>query len=63
MSKSLGKIIDPQVVIKGGKNQKEALGYGAIVLGLWVPDPTNMELYYPLYFLSISVLVIYKAKH
>ena len=36
MSKSLGNIIDPQVVIKDGKNQKEALGYGVDVLRLWV---------------------------
>ena len=36
MSKSLGKVIDPQVVTEGGKNQKEAPRYGANVLRLWV---------------------------
>ena len=36
MSKSLGNVIDLQVVIEGGKNQKEALRYGANVLRLWV---------------------------
>ena len=36
MSKSLGNMIDLQVVIEGGKNQKEALRYGADVLRLWV---------------------------
>ena len=36
MSKSLGKVIDLQVVIEGGKNQKEAPGYGVDVLRLWV---------------------------
>ena len=36
MSKSLGNVIDPQVIIEGGKNQKEALGYGVDVLRLWV---------------------------
>ncbi|GLJ53792.1 hypothetical protein SUGI_1148040 [Cryptomeria japonica] len=36
MSKSLGNVIDPQIVIEGGKNQKEAPGYGADVLRLWV---------------------------
>ena len=32
MSKSLGNMIDPKVVIEGGKNQKEAPRYGADVL-------------------------------
>ena len=36
MSKSLGKVIDLQVVIECGKNQKEALGYGANVLRIWI---------------------------
>ena len=36
MSKSLGKVIDLQVVIEGGKNQKEAPRYGANVFRLWV---------------------------
>ena len=36
MSKSLGNVIDPQVVIEGGKNQKEAPGYGGDALRLWV---------------------------
>ena len=36
ISKSLGNIIDPEVVIEGGKNQKEVPSYGADVLRLWV---------------------------
>ncbi|XVE67578.1 hypothetical protein DITRI_Ditri08aG0171600 [Diplodiscus trichospermus] len=36
MSKSLGNVVDPRTVIEGGKNQKEAPGYGADVLRLWV---------------------------
>ena len=36
MSKSLGKVIDLQVVIEGGKNKKEAPKYGADVLRHWV---------------------------
>jgi len=36
MSKSLGNVIDPAVVIEGGKNQKEEPAYGADVLRLWV---------------------------
>jgi isoleucyl-tRNA synthetase len=36
MSKSLGNVIDPSVVIVGGKNQKEEPPYGADVLRLWV---------------------------
>ena len=36
MSKSLGKVIDLQVVIEGGKNQKEVPRYGADVLRHWV---------------------------
>ncbi|MBP5975475.1 isoleucine--tRNA ligase [Brasilonema sp. CT11] len=35
-SKSLGNVIDPRVVIEGGKNQKEEPGYGVDVLRLWV---------------------------
>ncbi len=35
MSKSLGNIIDPEVIINGGKNQKEEPPYGADVLRLW----------------------------
>ena len=34
MSKSLGKVIDLQVVIEGGKNQKEAPRYEADVVRL-----------------------------
>lgn len=36
MSKSLGNVVDPRLVIEGGKNQKESPGYGADVLRLWV---------------------------
>ena len=36
MIKSLGNVIDPQVVIEGGKNKKEAPRYGADVPRLWV---------------------------
>lgn len=35
MSKSLGNIIDPMVVVNGGKNQKQEPPYGADVLRLW----------------------------
>lgn len=36
MSKSLGNVVDPYVVINGGKNQKQEPPYGADVLRLWV---------------------------
>ncbi len=36
MSKSKGNGVDPQVVIEGGKNQKQEPPYGADVLRLWV---------------------------
>ncbi|KAG6502743.1 hypothetical protein ZIOFF_035030 [Zingiber officinale] len=36
MSKSLGNVVDPDVVISGGKNTKDQPGYGADVLRLWV---------------------------
>ncbi|MBW4578170.1 MAG: isoleucine--tRNA ligase [Tildeniella nuda ZEHNDER 1965/U140] len=36
MSKSLGNVVDPMIVINGGKNQKEEPPYGADVLRLWV---------------------------
>ena len=36
MSKSLGNVVDPAVVIEGGKNQKQDPPYGADVLRLWV---------------------------
>ena len=36
MSKSIGNVVDPSVVILGGKNQKEEPPYGADVLRLWV---------------------------
>jgi isoleucyl-tRNA synthetase len=36
MSKSIGNVVDPAVVIEGGKNQKEDPPYGADVLRLWV---------------------------
>ncbi|MEM7725036.1 MAG: isoleucine--tRNA ligase [Cyanobacteria bacterium P01_A01_bin.45] len=42
-SKSLGNVVDPKVVINGGKNQKKEPAYGADVLRLWVSsvDYTN----------------------
>ncbi|GLT91885.1 hypothetical protein SLE2022_097470 [Rubroshorea leprosula] len=36
MSKSLGNVVDPRSVIDGGEDPKEAPGYGADVLRLWV---------------------------
>ena len=36
MSKSLGNIIDPSVIINGGINKKQEPAYGADVLRLWV---------------------------
>ncbi|MEB3232610.1 MAG: isoleucine--tRNA ligase, partial [Leptolyngbyaceae bacterium] len=36
MSKSLGNVVDPKVVIEGGQNQKQEPPYGADVLRLWV---------------------------
>ncbi|KAJ6430920.1 hypothetical protein OIU84_018431 [Salix udensis] len=36
MSKSLGNVVDPRTIIEGGRNSKEAPGYGADVLRLWV---------------------------
>ncbi|KAJ6980923.1 isoleucine--tRNA ligase [Populus alba x Populus x berolinensis] len=36
MSKSLGNVVDPHTIIEGGRNSKEAPGYGADVLRLWV---------------------------
>ena len=36
MSKSLGNVVDPRLVINGGKNQKQEPPYGADVLRLWV---------------------------
>lgn len=36
MSKSLGNIVDPKVIINGGNNQKQDPPYGADVLRLWV---------------------------
>jgi isoleucyl-tRNA synthetase len=35
MSKSLGNIVDPQIIIDGGKDQKKDPPYGADVLRLW----------------------------
>ncbi len=36
MSKSLGNVVDPNLIINGGKNQKQQPPYGADVLRLWV---------------------------
>lgn len=36
MSKSLGNVVDPNIVIEGGSNQKVDPPYGADVLRLWV---------------------------
>ena len=36
MSKSIGNVVDPKIIIEGGKNQKEEPPYGADVLRLWV---------------------------
>ena len=36
MSKSLGNIIDPEIIINGGSNQKHQPAFGADVLRLWV---------------------------
>ena len=36
MSKSLGNVVDPRLVINGGNNQKQEPPYGADVLRLWV---------------------------
>ncbi|NET63658.1 MAG: isoleucine--tRNA ligase [Moorea sp. SIO1G6] len=36
MSKSLGNILEPAIIIEGGKNQKKEPPYGADVLRLWV---------------------------
>ncbi|MGI0479467.1 isoleucine--tRNA ligase [Geminocystis sp. CENA526] len=36
MSKSVGNVVDPNLIINGGKNQKQQPPYGADVLRLWV---------------------------
>ncbi|MGJ5676231.1 MAG: isoleucine--tRNA ligase [Nostochopsis sp.] len=36
MSKSLGNVVDPNMLIEGGKDQKKDPAYGADVLRLWV---------------------------
>nr|TKR79407.1 Isoleucine--tRNA ligase [Populus alba] len=36
MRKSLGNVVDPHAIIEGGRNSKEAPGYGADVMQLWV---------------------------
>ncbi|KAI3980072.1 hypothetical protein MKX01_042726 [Papaver californicum] len=36
MSKSLGNVVDPNIVIEGGKNTKDQPSHGADVLRLWV---------------------------
>jgi isoleucyl-tRNA synthetase len=36
MSKSLGNVVDPAVLVDGGRNEKQEPAYGADVLRLWV---------------------------
>lgn len=36
MSKSLGNVVDPKIIIEGGSNQKENPAFGADTLRLWV---------------------------
>ena len=36
MSKSVGNVVDPAMVIQGGKNQQQEPAYGADILRLWV---------------------------
>lgn len=36
MSKSLGNVVDPTVLVEGGRNEKQEPAYGADVLRLWV---------------------------
>jgi isoleucyl-tRNA synthetase len=36
MSKSLGNVVDPNIVIQGGKDQKKEPPYGADIIRLWV---------------------------
>ncbi|MFN9621862.1 MAG: isoleucine--tRNA ligase [Cyanobacteriota bacterium] len=36
MSKSLGNVVDPAVLVEGGKSEKQEPAYGADVLRLWV---------------------------
>ena len=36
MSKSLGNVVDPAVIVEGGNNQKQEPAFGADVLRLWV---------------------------
>jgi isoleucyl-tRNA synthetase len=36
MSKSLGNVLDPQVLIQGGKDRKKEPAYGLDVLRSWV---------------------------
>ncbi|CAD7694683.1 unnamed protein product [Ostreobium quekettii] len=49
MSKSVGNVLDPKVVIEGGKNLKKEPAYGADVLRLWVAavDYTNDVIFGP----------------
>ena len=44
MSKSLGNVIDPRMVIEGGKNQKLEPPYGANPLAL-NPEPSGLNLH------------------
>ena len=39
MSKSLGNVVDPNIIINGGNNKKTDPAYGADVVRLWGPDP------------------------
>ena len=43
MSKSLGNVVDPNVIINGGNNKKTDPAYGADVLRLWVSLPIVLK--------------------
>ncbi|KAL3583047.1 hypothetical protein D5086_017379 [Populus alba] len=43
MRKSLGNVVDPHAIIEGGRNSKEAPGYGADVMRLWVSSVNYID--------------------